>query len=421
MLTLQAALSQENVLSTNQSYAVYALFKLIPEDGPGQTPTQLPLNLALVIDNSGSMHDKDNRIQLALTAASQAVKALKPTDLISIIAFSDEAALMLPATPAGNFAQINQAIQNVIRTPAGGTNIPVAMQMAAEQLKRSANAQFVNRALLLTDGRTGIDKEPQCVQIAAAEVANKISFSTFGLGHDWNENLLKTISDRSQGSWYYIQSPQQIAAIFQQEFGVLLTTAYSDVQLKLKFFKPDEIREARIVSPDIRDLTVQADVPNKTSFVLVGSMQANVPLYVLVTVLLTPRNPGEYNLAMVSLLYNQAGQPRQISSAEGLPINFVTDPNLVFNNGEVLRWVDMQQVDKMVRRATQLAASGDVSRATQLFETARNISDKTGDRRKTQLISDAIQELGGTGAISRKTQLGAIDGARKTNIMPDEF
>lgn len=416
MLGLEAVFSQNYIPYTRQVYALYLLLKIIPQGN--ELVSRLPLNISLVIDNSGSMYGDDNRIYLALEAATQVMRILGQEDIISVISFADNAQVVLPPTSGSDQLSINRAINSVLQMPSGGTCLPIAMQTAAGQLKPYISRDRTNRVLILTDGNT-ID-EQWCPYLAGIEAANGISFSTFGLGEDWNENLLRAVSDTSGGNWYYIPTPADINKIFQEELGLLLTTAYSNLRLELKFFQNDTVKEIKVVSPELKDVQSGSGTDARLKEFSLGSMQKDRPLYLLLTLSLVNREPGRYNIALAKLLYDLPGQPHQQVGPQALVVGYVTDPALIYPSGEVLRWVDDAQVDNLVRKATQLAASGDTKKATQLFENARSISDKRGDRKKTQLIVDALDELGVTGQVSRKTQLHALNQSRKTNLFLEE-
>lgn len=416
MLGIEAIFSQNYVPYTKQEYALYLLLKITPQSGG--LVSRAPLNLSLVIDNSGSMYGDDRRIYLALEAANQVVSMLGQEDIISIVSFADNAQVVLPPTLGSDKYNIGKAIQSILQMPSGGTCLPIAMQAAAAQLKPHLSRDRTNRVLILTDGNT-ID-ESWCPYLAQTEAVCGISFSTFGLGEDWNEDLLRSVSDLSGGRWYYIPGPRDIEKIFLEELGILMATAYNNLRLELKFFQNDVLKDVKIVSPEIRQINMTEGMEIRLKEFTLGSMQKDRPLYLLLSLSLVSREPGRYNIAIAKLHYDLPGQPDQIAGTQALVVGYVTDPALIYTNGEVLRWVDDARVDNLVRKATQFAANGDTRKATQLFEDARNISDKRGDRKKTQLIVDTLDELGITGQVSRKTQLHTLNQARKTNIIFDE-
>src|SRR4051812_46436322 len=70
-----------------------------------------PLNLALVIDKSGSMADAD-KISRVKEALLTMVSQLRETDILSIVVFDSEAQVLLPARPIGDKEAVKQLIRS---------------------------------------------------------------------------------------------------------------------------------------------------------------------------------------------------------------------------------------------------------------------------------------------------------------------
>src|SRR3954465_6730632 len=95
--TMAAKIHVERMMHRNsiavqgESAASYALVKLIPS-GLGQVSKPMGLNLALVLDVSGSMYDEDGtgspRLNRVQNAAIAAIEKLKPEDTMTIVAFA---------------------------------------------------------------------------------------------------------------------------------------------------------------------------------------------------------------------------------------------------------------------------------------------------------------------------------------------
>ena len=80
----------------------------------------------------------------------------------------------------------------------GGTSISKGMRKGLEEIRRGLAPDRVSRMLLLTDGETYGDDD-QCKQIALECGQAGIPISAFGLGDDWNQDLLDTIANHSGG------------------------------------------------------------------------------------------------------------------------------------------------------------------------------------------------------------------------------
>src|ERR1700752_4454999 len=87
---IERMMYRSSIAVTGETAASYALIKLIPTGGGAAKP--LPLNLALVLDVSGSMYEEDGTGKSRLTrvqdAAYSAVQKLKAEDHLAIVAFA---------------------------------------------------------------------------------------------------------------------------------------------------------------------------------------------------------------------------------------------------------------------------------------------------------------------------------------------
>jgi hypothetical protein len=97
-------------------------------------------------------------------------------------------------------------------------------------------AQQVGRCLLLTDGQANVgtvDPAELAALAVAARATGRIATSTFGVGEDFDERLLRGMADASGGRFYYIERPEQIPDLLTSELGELLEVVARDACLVL--------------------------------------------------------------------------------------------------------------------------------------------------------------------------------------------
>ena len=68
---------------------------------------------------------------------------------------------------------------------------------------------------------------------ATARKTGRVATSTFGVGEDFDERLLRGMADASGGRFYYIERPEQIPDLLTSELGELLEVVARDACLML--------------------------------------------------------------------------------------------------------------------------------------------------------------------------------------------
>lgn len=189
-----------------------------------------PLNLGIVIDRSGSMAGQ--KLRDAITATQRIVNQLNASDRCTIVAFDNEAMLIadsLPVTTAQRHV-IDTALAQV--QSGGSTNLSDGWQMAVDRLRVHHSAgTYVNRVLVLTDGQAnrGIREPDKLAALASMYAQQGISLSTYGLGLQYNEELLEMLARHGLGNHHFIAQSSDIDGYFQHElaemFGVVVQHA----------------------------------------------------------------------------------------------------------------------------------------------------------------------------------------------------
>ena len=89
----------------------------------------------------------------------------------------------------------------------------------------------MTRVLLLTDGlaNQGVTDPDALRQAAARYRSQGITTSTFGLGADFDEELLTTMASEGGGHFYFIEQAQQIPDLLASELGEVLDVVARDV------------------------------------------------------------------------------------------------------------------------------------------------------------------------------------------------
>lgn len=193
-----------------------------------------PLNLALVIDKSGSMADGDKMPRVKESLRTMLDK-LRPDDIVSIIVFDTEAEVLFPAQRIGNGAAIRRAIELI--QPKGSTNLHDGLMLGYAQAQRNFQRDATNRVILLTDGIANVGTtDPQRIAAESSEFNGLgVDLSTIGVGLELNNDLLRTLAKRGRGLYHFVADYNDIDKVFVTEVQSLLSSVAKNVRLDVEF------------------------------------------------------------------------------------------------------------------------------------------------------------------------------------------
>lgn len=218
-------------------------FLLVEVAAPEATSVQAraPVSVSIVIDRSGSM--KGQRLTNAIAAARGMLSRLRPDDTISLVAYDDEAELLVAPTTVDRVDRLafERALTGL--RSGGHTCISCGIDLARAQVRSRSGA--INRILLLSDGvaNRGLTTVPELRLLGDVARQERTAVTTIGVDLDYDERMLFAVSQASNGNHYFVEDPLGLPAVFEREAANLVGSVADRVDVDVRLAEGVELLE----------------------------------------------------------------------------------------------------------------------------------------------------------------------------------
>ena len=230
-MTMTTALSNTHVLMPGTGVVDLAVDLVA---GKALAGKRLPVNLAIVIDRSGSM--RGQKIERTRAAARHVLGLLQDGDTVAIVSYSDDVRVDFPASTLDEESR-KRALSAIRRVRASGsTNLSGGLIRGQGEVERNLRTGQVNRVILMSDGlaNRGITDTKALSQHVQRASQRGITVTTLGVGADYNEDLMTAVADHGGGEYYFVEKASAIAAVFAQELQKMFATVAQSTRVELR-------------------------------------------------------------------------------------------------------------------------------------------------------------------------------------------
>jgi Mg-chelatase subunit ChlD len=340
----------------------------------------------------GFQLDAPSNMDFTKEALRTVTALLRPEDRFSLVAFAEDALLMIGSTPATRASELGEAVDRLDRIDLGDeTFMARGMAMGHTQIEMGMATDVTSRMIVLTDGYTKDEREAYAWAQQAKQAG--IVVSTMGLGLDFNEALLISLADASGGESYFIEDPQEIPDAFRQELVRAHSVTWRDLSLSLVMPSEVTLRRAHRVRPAISPVEVDEGT------LTLGDLEAARPPAALLELIVPPRPEGTYRLAQVALHARDAGaHAAQVLAEQDVLARYTERPSLAGQSDpHLMSVVQAVSAYKLQTQAIEEAVQGNVARATRRLRTAGQRLKEMGqeDLGETMLVEADLLEKEG--------------------------
>ncbi len=205
---------------------------------------RMPLNLAVVLDRSGSMSGA--KLEQAKQAAAMLVDQLDHNDVFSLVVYDTEVDVIFPAALLGSRSNdIKRRIRQI--ETGGSTALYGGVDCGGSQLEEFLSKNRINRVMLLSDGiaNVGPSSNREISGLGTRLARRGMSVTTIGLGNDYNETLMTALAEASDANYYYVADVEKLPEVFREELGELKSIVARDIEIRIRC--PKGVRPIRFL------------------------------------------------------------------------------------------------------------------------------------------------------------------------------
>ena len=246
----------------------------------------IPDSVVLVLDRSGSMAESagpadrpTKRISLVHEAVDLLLSGLPGSTRVGVVAYNDRAATILdPTTVSGNAGWIMDEIRYLVQ-PGGSTNAEAGLvrgyDMALSEARRGRDVLV----LLLSDGVANVGATRTDDILEEIGERGDIGLSTVGVGlGPFNDELMEQLANKADGTYHYIDTPDEARRIFVENLTSLLASVARDAKIQVEFDR-DKVISYRLLGFENRAIADEEFRDDTRDAGEVGAGQSSTALY----------------------------------------------------------------------------------------------------------------------------------------------
>ncbi len=230
----------------------------------------IPVNVTLVLDASGSMGD-GNRVEIAREAAEAIRKSLSSRDRMAVVHFSSDVIndLTVEHTDPDD-RDVRRSIDQL--TPRASTNVQAGLNEGvwlADRARRDRPNAY-NYIILMSDGVANVDAtDPFAILESAYDrnARNPLRLITIGVGiSNYNDVLLEQLAQHGNGWYRYLNDVDHAKQTFRRDNWLAISKPFADQTRAQVRWNPDVVDSWRMIGYENRVTSDQSFTENRKEF-----------------------------------------------------------------------------------------------------------------------------------------------------------
>ncbi|MHA2074783.1 MAG: vWA domain-containing protein [Candidatus Hodarchaeales archaeon] len=324
---------------------------------------RINMNLGVVLDRSGSM--RGSKIQKAKEATEFLVNNLTKEDQFALTVYDHRVDTLIPSSKLTNPSSIISRVRSI--RDRGRTNLHGGLMEGSKQVESGKFLEYRNILLLLSDGlaNEGVTDRNRIRTSVQQIYEGGISVSTFGVGDDFDEDLLVDIADNAGGNFYFIKTADDIPKYIEKEFSGLLTTTAYNVEVE---WEQIDIKMRRVLGIPYED--------RHSTSAKMGDLRSGNELIIILDIVIPEFKTKEEKRNIVNFKIKwipRGGSVIPIESKISCWITYTMDERLLSQeNEDVLENVHLLETASVQYEAMEMADRGDFSGAQRVMKSMQS-------------------------------------------------
>jgi Ca-activated chloride channel family protein len=356
--------------------------------GAAGAAERMPSDLVVVLDQSGSMAGE--KIFHARAAIRELISALAPEDRFALVCYSSGAYTALPLSPAEDSARESwlSVVEGIY--PGGGTNLSSGLDLGLEIADENRGAGRTTRVILISDGLANQgDTSLSGLRARARRAAlGEYTLTTIGVGEDFDEQLMATLADAGTGNYYYIQSGDDLARIFSDEFETARESVARGLAVSI-------LPAAGVEVVDAAGYPLERGAEGETVF-RPGTLFAGQDRRIWVTLRARSRSEGTFELGRFALEYTEGDERKSLRFSEVPRIAVVADQDDFYASVDPESWsrsVTVDQYNDLRRKVAAELKAGDAGAAKTRIEAFRDRTEEMNEKIQSPGVAAQLETL----------------------------
>ena len=345
---------------------------------PRERASRPPMNIALVIDKSGSMATA-NKMGFVKEAARAMIDRLEYGDRFAVVAYDDHAQVLIPSEMLEDRDRARSLISRLY--PGGSTNLGAGLSEGYNQVRRHYVEGGINRVLLLSDGlaNRGVTSPYELSRMSLGEAGSGVSLAAFGVGLDFNEDLMASLAESGRGTYYYIDEAPRIPEILAREFSFMQRIVALNVYITIEL-------QPEVVVHDILGYEYRRE--GNRYHVRLGDLAGGEKRRIMARIETPGLATGEHRVGRVKMKYSSVGSDRELSSSRELRLHAVRSEKKVSKNvnREVSERSSIFEANAARQEAAKMVDLGNIEGARKVLR------DSKKKIKKAPVQSKAVKE-----------------------------